>query len=147
MIFLFALLPVTDDQCLDPLTHWKWKWKSLRCIWLFATPWTITCRAPLSMGILQARILEWVAILQRIFQTQGLNPGLPHCRQILFCLSHQGSPRILEWVAYPFSRGSSQSRDQNGASCIAGSQMSNRFLPAELPGKPINSLGMQNGDI
>ena len=32
------------------------------------------------------------ALLQRIFLTQGLNPGLPHCRQILYCLSHQGSP-------------------------------------------------------
>ena len=31
------------------------------------------------------------------------NPGLLHCRQILYQLSHQGSPRILEWVAYPFS--------------------------------------------
>ena len=40
---------------------------------------------------------------QRIFPTQGSNPGLPHCRLILYCLSHQGSPRILEWVAYPLS--------------------------------------------
>ena len=31
-------------------------------------------------------------LLQGIFPTQGLNPGLPHCRQILYCLSHQGSP-------------------------------------------------------
>ena len=31
-------------------------------------------------------------LLQRIFPTQGLNPGLPHCRQTLYCLSHQGSP-------------------------------------------------------
>ena len=37
----------------------------------------------------------------------GANPGLLHCRQILFHLSHQGSPEILEWVACPFSRGSS----------------------------------------
>ena len=29
---------------------------------LFTTPWTIACQAPLPMGILQARILEWVAI-------------------------------------------------------------------------------------
>ena len=45
-------------------------------------------------GILQARILEWVAfsLLQRIFPTQGSNPGLPHCRQILYQLSHKGSP-------------------------------------------------------
>ena len=43
----------------------------------------------------------------RDLPTQGLNPGLPRCRWILYHLSHQGSPRILEWVAYPFSRGSS----------------------------------------
>ena len=47
------------------------------------------------------------AILQGIFPTQGSNPGLPHCRWILYRLSHQGSPRIVKWVAYPFSRGSS----------------------------------------
>ena len=66
-------------------------------------------QAPLSVGILQARILEWVcyALLQGIFPTQGLYPGLQHCRRILYILSHEGSPRILEWVACPFSRGSS----------------------------------------
>ena len=48
------------------------------------------------------------ALLQGIFRTQGLNPGLPHWRCILCLLSNQGSSRILEWVAYPFSRGSSQ---------------------------------------
>ena len=32
------------------------------------------------------------ALLQGIFPTQGLNPGLLHCRQILYNLSHQGSP-------------------------------------------------------
>ena len=94
------------------------------------------------------------SLLQRIFLTQGLNQGVPHCG--LYCLSHQGSPkispaqmlppvlhesesvshsvmtdslqpyglyppgpyvhgilqaRIMEWVAIPFSRGSSQPRD------------------------------------
>ena len=47
------------------------------------------------------------ALLQGIFPTQGSDPGLPHCKQTLYCRSHQGSPRILEWVAYPFSRKSS----------------------------------------
>ena len=51
-----------------------------------------------------------LSLLQGIFPTQGLNPGLLHCRQFLYQLSHQGSPRILEWVAYPFSSGSSQPR-------------------------------------
>ena len=52
-----------------------------------------------------------LSLLQRFFLTQGLNQGLLHCRQILYQLSHQGSPRILEWVAYPFSRGSSRPRN------------------------------------
>ena len=61
-----------------------------------------------------------LSLLQEIFPTQGSNPGLLHCRQILYQLSHKGSPRILEWIAYPFSSGSSQARNQTGVSCIAG---------------------------
>ena len=60
------------------------------------------------------------ALLQGIFPTQGSNPGLPRCRQILYHLSHQGSPRILEGVAYPFSRGTSQPRNRTRVSCPAG---------------------------
>jgi len=60
------------------------------------------------------------ALLQGIFPTQGLNPGLLHDRQIPYCLKHQGSPRILDWVAYPFSRESSRPGNQTGVSCIAG---------------------------
>ena len=59
------------------------------------------------------------ALLKGIFPIQGSNPGLLHCRQILYHLSHQGSPRILEWVAYPFSRGSSWHRNQTGLSYTA----------------------------
>ena len=44
--------------------------------------------------------VDSLSLLQGIFLTQGSNPGLPHCRQILYQLSHQGSPRIPEWVAY-----------------------------------------------
>ena len=64
-------------------------------VWLFAIPWT------------EARLLcSWDSpgsntgvgchfLLQGIFPTQGWNPGLLHCRQILYQLSHKGSPRIL----------------------------------------------------
>ena len=52
-----------------------------------------------------------LSLLQGIFPTQGLNPGLLHCRWLLYQLSHKGSPRILEWVAYPFFSGSAQSRN------------------------------------
>ena len=84
-------------------SSWSWKEK-LKHFWkhilvsilsvshLFETPWTIAS----VHGILQARILEWVAIslLQGIFLTQGSNLGLPHCKQILYHLSHKGSPHL-----------------------------------------------------
>ena len=159
---------------------------------LFATPWDYILQ-----GILQARMLEWVAfpfsrgssqprsnlptvqadslpaepsekpkntgvtslpLLQRIFLTQELNQGLLHCRQILCQLSHQGSlkvkakvtwscpalcdprdypvhgilqARILDWVAVPFSRGSSTGIEPRSPTLQADS------LPAEPQGKPI----------
>jgi len=72
------------------------------------------------------------SLLQGIFPTQGSNLGLPLCRQILHQLSHQGSPRILEWVAYPFSSGSSRPRNQTRVSCMQVDS-----LPANLSGKSI----------
>ena len=45
------------------------------------------------------------SLLERIFPSLGSNPGLPCCRQILYQLSHQGSPRILACVAYHLSPG------------------------------------------
>ena len=85
-------------------------------------------------GILQARILEWVAFpfSRGIFLTQGSNPGLPHCQWILYQLSHQGNPIILEWVGYPFSRGSSWLRNQSGVSCIAGGFFTNWAIKEAL---------------
>ena len=61
----------------------------------------MTPRNPLSMGILQARIPEWVTmkiLLQGTFLTQGSNPDLPQYRQTLYLLSHQGSPFNLQQI-------------------------------------------------
>ena len=69
-------------------------------------------------GILQALILEQVAF--PFSKSKGSNPGLPNCRRLLYWLSHKGSPRILEWVAYPFSSGSSWARNRTRVSCIVG---------------------------
>ena len=91
-----------------------------------------------------------LSLLQGLFPTQGSNPGLPHCRWILYQPSHKGSPKvkvtqlcltlcdamdytvhgilqasILEWVAFPFSRGSSQLRDWTHVFCIAGGFFTN----------------------
>ena len=67
------------------------------CVRFFVTPQTVACQAPLSMGILLARILEWVAMpsARGWSPHQGSHPGLPQCRWILYHLSHQQSPRIL----------------------------------------------------
>ena len=66
-----------------------------------------------------------LSLLQGIFPTQGSNPGLLHCRWLLYQLSHQGSPRILERVAYPFASESSWPRNRTGVSCIAGRYITN----------------------
>ena len=67
-------------------------------------------------------------LLQGIFPTQELNSGLLHCRQILYQLSHKGSPGILEWVAYTFSSGSSWPRNQTRVSCTAGGFFTNSAI-------------------
>ena len=58
-------------------------------------------QVPRSMGILQARILEWLhALLQGIFPNQGLNHGVLHCRRILTVLApreaHSGGNRLVD---------------------------------------------------
>ena len=60
-----------------------------------ATTWTVAHQVPLSMGFTQQEYWSGLPSLLQIFQTQGLNPGLLHCRCILYCVSHQGSPRYL----------------------------------------------------
>ena len=80
------------------------------------------------------------AFLQGIFPAQWSNPGLPHCRWILYCLSPQGSPRILEWVADSFSRGTSWPRNWTGVTCIAGgffTRWATREAPTPYYGEPI----------
>ena len=67
---------------------------SLRLVQLFPTPWTVAHQAPQSMGILQARIREWVATPSSRGSSRpgGQTQVCTHCRWILYHLSHQGSP-------------------------------------------------------
>ena len=100
--------------CCPSSTHSEWE--SLSRVRLFAILWTIQ-----SMEFSgQNTGVGSLSLLQGIFPSQRSNPGLPHRRHTLYELSHKGSPRILEWVAYPFSRGSSQPRNWTGVSCMAG---------------------------
>ena len=106
------------------ITVWKWKVKEkvtqscpvLCDLMNYYSPWN-------SPG--QNTRVGSLSFLQGIFPIQGSNPGLPHCRWILSQLSHKGSPRILEWVAYPFSSGYSWTRNQTRVSCIAGGFFTN----------------------
>ena len=59
---------------------------------LFVTPWTVAPQAPLPMEF--SRQDTGMGFLQGIFLTQGSNQGLLHCKQILYCLSSQGSIRL-----------------------------------------------------
>ena len=76
-----------------------------------------------------------LSLLQRNLgssQPRHRTPGLPYCGRILYQLSHRGNPRTLEWIAYPFFRGSSWPRNQTGVSCTAGRFFTNwaiKFLP------------------
>ena len=81
-----------------------------------------------------------LSLLHGVFPTQRSNLGFPHCRRILYQLSHKGSPRILEWVPYPFSRRSSQHRNRTRVSCIAGGFFTNWAIREALE----HQQGFQN---
>ena len=75
----------------------------------FAIPWTVAHQAPLSMGF--SRQEHWSGLpfpSPGDLPNQGIKPRSPALEADSYQLSHQGSPRIPEWVAYPFSSGSSQ---------------------------------------
>ena len=80
-----------------------------------------------------------LALLQGIFPTQGSNPGLLYWRWILYHLSHQGSPWILERVVYPFSRGSSRPTNWTGSPALQADS-----LPAELHSKCLENISYQH---
>ena len=101
-------LPVSrlcmSNSLMELVSSFKWKMKS-HSVSRSVMPNSynpMDCNPPDSSvhGILQARILKWVAIpfCRGSSPSQGLNPGLPHFRQILYRLSHQGSPvGFLPW--------------------------------------------------
>ena len=100
------------------LTRWEVKWSESRSVLSDSlySPWS-------SPG--QNTGVGSLSLLQKIFPTRGSNPGFPHCRWTLYQLSHKRSPRILEWVVYPFSSGSSWPRNWTRVSWIAGGFFTN----------------------
>ena len=91
-----------------------WKWSEVKVVQLCPTlcnPMDCTIH-----GILQARILEWVAFtfFRGSSQPRDWSQVSHIAGRFLYQLSHKTSPRILEWVAYPFSRASSRPRTPTG---------------------------------
>ena len=73
----------------------KKKEKSLSRVQLFVTPWAVAYQAPPSMEFSGQGYWSGLSFPSLgDLLTQGSKPGLPHCRQILYCLSPQGSPDI-----------------------------------------------------
>ena len=73
--------------------------------------------------------MNTLSFLQWIFPTQGLSPGLLHCRWIIYQLSHKGSPRILEPIPSPADLPNPGIRSGSPALQV-------HSLPTELSGKP-----------
>ena len=88
-------------------------------------------------GILQARILEWVVAFPTPghLPNLGIKPRSPALQADSLQLSHKGSPRLLEWVAYHFSSDLPHPGIQPGSPALQVDS-----LPTELPGKP-NNMG------
>ena len=75
--------------------------------------------------------MDSLSLLQQIFPTQGSNPGLSYFGQILYQLSHRGSPRILEW-AIPSPVDHPNPGTKPGSPALQADS-----LPTELSGKPV----------
>ena len=91
-VIYFWFLRVSEKDYWIPLLHLFYLSMKVKVAQLCPTLWdTVDYTVN---GLLQARILGWVAFpfsRVRVTQTQGINPGLLHCRRILYQLSHQGS--------------------------------------------------------
>ena len=109
------------------------KWKSLSRVWLFLTPWSRQSTDSPGQNTRAGSS----------FPSPGNFPNpeieLPQFRQIPYQLSHKGSPRILEWLAYTFSSGSSRPRNGTRVSCIAG-RFFTSWVTTEAPERPYRWL-------
>ena len=86
--------------------RWRWKWKLLSRVWLFATPWLYS---PWNSPGQNSGVGN-LSLLQGVFPTQGLNPGLPYCRWILYQLRYQKKLGNMKkqstkrWYSYEYRR-------------------------------------------
>ena len=108
------------------LLHCWWKWKVIQPLWRMVWKFLLKARNKTTMCLIAQLCLALCdpmdcsppgscvhedspgkntgvgchTLLQGILLTQGSNPGLLHCRQILYCLGHQGSPYLIVWISH-----------------------------------------------
>ena len=82
------------------LSLFPWICCSVSCVRFFATPWTVAHQAVHGDSSGKDTGVGCHALLQGIFPTQGSNPGLVHCRWILYHLNYQGSLVQVEGTVY-----------------------------------------------
>ena len=99
--------------------------------------WTVALQAPSAHGFLRQKYLSGLPFLSPGIKPMSLVSSAWQVDSLP--LSHLGSSRILQWVAIPFSRGSSRSRDQTQVSCIAGrfftvwaTRVAHKFLESDF---------------
>ena len=80
------------------LTRWTWIWVNSRSLWWTGRPgvlWVMGSQRVVHDWVTELNWTELsLSLLQGIFPTQGSNPVLPYCRQILYQLNHKGSPTL-----------------------------------------------------
>ena len=116
----------------DPMDYTSEPVKLLSRVWLFATPWTIAYQSPPSMEFSRQKYWSGLPFPSRgDLPDPGIEPRSPTLQADALPCEPPGKPHGLsspwnspgqnmEWVAFPFSRGSSQPRDRTQVSCIAG---------------------------
>ena len=107
----FQWLTSTSDSWnwgkgMKPKVSRRSEMKSLSCVWLFVTPWTVACQAPPSMRCSKQECWSGLPFPS---PEDLLNPGLLHCRQMLYHLSHQGNYNHLHC-----KQKKGNNKDQNG---------------------------------
>ena len=102
------------------ISKWTWRWKSLTGVQLWD---------PMDCMFIQFSRPEYWSGYPFLSPVDLPNPEIeprsPKLQADYLPAEPQGSPRTLEWVAYPFSSGSSWPRNRTGVSCIAGGFFTN----------------------
>ena len=127
-VFLFLIFCIEVWVLCNVLISALQQSESATCIHISPFPWiSFPFRSPRSIKYRVLCAIQWSEVKVKVAQS-----CLTLCNPMDYIVCGILQARILEWVAFPFCRGSSQPRDQTQVSCIAGGS-----LPAEPQGKPM----------